>query len=106
MSIFTLQPKDDPNAPTFNVEREHVSEFRRVLRELFAKDGSDPKTLNRNNSFFIETTEAVKALDNAGFDYGAELNQSERYWFVVFCSRALRHLRSNPKHAPKYVEVF
>ncbi len=106
MSIFTLQPKDDPTAPTFNVEREHVSEFRRIMRELYASGGNDPKTLSRHNGFFIETTKAREALDKAGFDYGAELNQSERYWFVVFCSRALRRLRGNPKHAPKYVEVF
>ncbi len=106
MPIFTLQPKDDPEAPTFNVEREHVSEFRRTMRELFASGGGDPKTLNRNSSFFIETTKAVKALDDADFDYGAELGENERYWFVVFCSRALRRLRGNPKHAPKYVEVF
>ncbi len=104
--IAALQPKDDPEAPVINITDEHVQKFRRVLREDFASHGGDVSTLSRRNGFFIEGREAVKALDKAGFDYGRELDPNQKYWFTVFCSRALRRLRGNPRFAPKFIEVF
>lgn len=107
MSIFTLQPKDDPTAPTFNIEREHVTEFSRVMREHYISHGGNPKLIGRKiGGFFIEGKEAVKVLDDAGFNYGTKLDTNEKYWFAVFCARALRRLRGNPRHAPKFIEVF
>jgi hypothetical protein len=104
--VAALQPKDDPSAPLINITREHVKEFRRILRSNFAEHGGDVSTLNRRNGFFIEGKEAVEILDKASFDYGRNLDATERYWFAVFCARALRRLRGNPKHTPKFIEVF
>ena len=104
--IDVIQAKDDPNGPLIPITREQVKEFRRLLRQHYAGRGGDPSRLSRSNGFFIEGRKAVALLDEAGFDYGRELDPTERYWFVVFCSRALRRLRRNPRHAPKYVEVY
>lgn len=104
--VAALQPVDDSTALLINITTEQVEKFRAVLRDDFTAHGGDVSTLSHRNGFFIEGREAVKALDKAGFDYGRDLDPNQKYWFAVFCSRALRRLRGNPKFPPKFIEVY
>jgi hypothetical protein len=108
MRDLVIQPKDDPNAPTFTVTQAHVKQFSEAMRAHYAEHEGTEKaaTINRNNSYFIKVNAAVEVLDEKGFDYGKRLEPAEKFWFVVFAARMLRRLRGNPRHAPMYVEVF
>ena len=107
MRTVAIQPKDDPSAPLVTITGEHVKKFREVIRANYAKHtGEDAKSITRENCLFIKTNLAVEALDEHGFDYGTELEPHEKFWFAVFCSRMLKRLRGQPKHAPMFIEVF
>jgi hypothetical protein len=105
MSLL-LAEKENPEE-TIALSDEQIASLRQTLLSECEKRGVEVSTLSRRDPLFIEAAAAVKTLDAAGFDWGRELDDEQKYWVVTWASRVWRGMRKRyTNQRPAYVEVF